>query len=292
MPSHIYIRTGRYHDAVLSNQRGIAADDAYLSQTSVQGVYPLVYKPHNHHFLWFAALMTGQSQIAMAAAEQTAKVDPKLMAEGELAGALQHYSMIPLFTQIRFSQWEKILATPAPPHLYPKGIWHYARGMAFLAKGKTTPAVQELKQLRAIAAEPKLKEIKIGGFNSTASILDIATQVLSGEMAAKEGKYEKAIAHLKAAVKLEDALVYTEPQDWYQPTRQALAMVLLKAGKAKEAEQIYRADLKIYPENGWSLSGLAQSLQAQGKTKEAESIQLRFQTAWKHADIPLTAARF
>jgi tetratricopeptide (TPR) repeat protein len=200
--------------------------------------------------------------------------------------------MIPLFTQIRFSQWEKILLTSAPTHLYPKGIWHYARGMAFLAKGEATPATQELKQLRAIAAEPKLKEIKIGGFNSTASILDIATQVLSAEMAAKEGKYEKAIAHLKTAVKLEDALVYTEPQDWYQPTRQALARVLLKAGKAKEAEQIYRADLKIYPENGWSLSGLAQSLQAQGKTKEAESIQSRFQTAWKHADLPLTAANF
>ncbi len=292
MPSHIYIRTGRYHDAVLSNQRGVAADDAYLSQTQAQGIYSLAYKPHNHHFLWFAALMTGQSQIAMEAAEQTAKVDPKLMAEGELAGSLQHYSMIPLFTEIRFSQWDKILAKPAPALAYPKGIWHYARGMAFLARGKTTPAAKELKQLQAIAADPALKEIKIWGFNATASILGIATEVLSGELAAKQRNYEKAITHLKTAVKLEDALVYTEPQDWYQPTRQALARVLLKAGKAKEAEQIYRADLKIYPENGWSLSGLAQSLQAQGKNKEAESIQSRFQTAWKHADISLTAANF
>ncbi len=292
MPSHIYIRTGRYHDAVLSNQKGVAADDAYLSQTQVQGIYPLAYKPHNHHFLWFAATMTGQSQIAIAAAEQTAKVDAKLMAEGELAGSLQHYSMIPLFTQVRFSQWDKILATPAPAQSYPKGIWHYARGMAFLAKGKSIPAAQELKQLKAIAADPTLKEIKIWGFNATASILGIATEVLSGELATKQGNYEKAIAHLRTAVKLEDALVYTEPQDWYQPTRQALARVLLKAGKAKEAEQIYRADLKIYPENGWSLYGLSESLKAQGKAKEAESIQSRFQTAWKHADIPLTAARF
>jgi tetratricopeptide (TPR) repeat protein len=291
MPSHIYIRTGRYHDAVLSNQKGVAADDAYLSQTQAQGIYPLAYKPHNHHFLWFAATMTGQSQIAMAAAEQAAKVDAKLMAEGELAGSLQHYSMIPLFTQVRFSQWDKILATPAPAQSYPKGIWHYARGMTFLAQGKSIPAAQELKQLKAIAAEPTLKEIKIWGFNATASILNIATEVLSGELAAQEQRYEKAIAHLRTAVKLEDALVYTEPQDWYQPTRQALARVLL-AGKAKEAEQIYRADLKIYPENGWSLYGLAESLKAQDKAKEAESIQTRFQTAWKHADIPLTAARF
>jgi tetratricopeptide (TPR) repeat protein len=292
MPSHIYIRTGRYHDAVLSNQQAIQADDAYLSENQAEGIYPLAYKPHNHHFLWFAALMSGQSKIALEAAEQTAKVDPKLLEEGDLAGALQHYSTIPLFTQTRFSRWDEILATPAPAQRYPKAIWHYSRGMAFLGKRQPTRAAQELKELQAIADDPALKDLKIWGFNSTASILEIATQVLSGELAAQTQQYEQAIAHLKTAVKLEDALVYTEPPDWYQPTRQALAKVLLKAGKAQEAEQVYRADLNIYPDNGWSLYGLAQSLQAQGKTQEAQSIQTQFQTAWEHADISLTAAQF
>ncbi len=292
MASHIYIRTGRYHDAVLSNQRGIKADNAYLAQTPAQGIYPLAYKPHNHHFLWFAALMTGQSKIALEAAEQTANVDPKLMVEGELAGALQHYSLIPLFTRLRFGQWDEILAASAPKLPYPKGIWHYARGKAFLSKGQTTQAVWELKQLQAIAANPTLKDLKIWGFNSTASVLDIAATVLSGELEAQAGQYEKAISHLQTAVKLEDALVYTEPADWYQSTRQVLARVLLKAGKAREAEQVYRADLKIYPENGWSLYGLSQSLKTQGKITEARSLQTRFQAAWKYADIPLTVARF
>lgn len=291
MASHIYIRTGRYHDAVLSNQQGIRADDAYLAKTDAQGIYPLAYKPHNHHFLWFAALMTGQSKIALEASQHTAHVDPKLMGEGDLAGALQHYSTIPLFTLLRFNQWDEILATPAPEHLYPKGVWHYARAMAFLGQGQLKQAAEELKQLQAIAAEPKLKEIKILNSNSTASILAIATEVLSGQLAAQQGKYEQAIAHLKTAVKLEDALVYTEPPNWYQPTRQALARILLKAGNAQEAEQVYRADLKIYPENGWSLYGLAQSLQIQGKTQEAQSVQTRYETAWKHSDIPLTAVQ-
>jgi tetratricopeptide (TPR) repeat protein len=292
MPSHIYIRTGRYHDAVLSNQLGIKADNAYLAQTQAQGIYPLVYKPHNHHFLWFAALMTGQSKIALEAAEQTATVDAKLLAEGDLGGALQHYSTIPLFTLIRFGQWDKILATSAPTHLYPKGVWHYARGMALLGKGQLTPAAAELKQLQALATNPKLKEMKIWGFNTTANILDIATQVLSGELAVQEHRYEQAIAHLQTAVKLEDALIYTEPADWYHPTRQVLAKALLKAGKAQDAEQVYRADLKIYPENAWSLYGLAQSLQVQGKTQEAKSMQSRFQEAWKYADIQLTSVQF
>lgn len=292
MPSHIYIRTGRYHDAVVSNQRGIKADDAYLAQTQAQGIYPLAYKPHNHHFLWFAALMSGQSQIAMKAAEQTAKVDPKLLGEGDLAGALQHYSTIPLFTLIRFNQWNQVLATSAPAQAYPKGIWHYARGMAFLGQKQPRLAQQELKQLQAIAADPALKQNKIWGFNTTASILDIATQVLSGELAAQEGRYAQAIAHLQTAVKLEDALVYTEPADWYQPTRQSLARILLQAGKAKAAEQVYREDLKIYPDNGWSLHGLARSLQAQGKTQEAQAVQTRLQSAWQYADVPLTAMQF
>ncbi len=288
MPSHIYIRTGRYHDAVISNQRGVKADDAYLAQTQAQGIYPLAYRPHNHHFLWFAAMMTGQSQIALEAAEQTAKVDPKLLGEGDLAGSLQHYSIIPLTTLVRFSQWDKILATSAPGQPYPQGIWHYARGKAFLAKGEVSNAHQELQQLQSIVtANPALKDLKIWGANSTGSILEIATQVLSGELASAQQQYDQAIAHLKTAVNREDALVYTEPPNWYQPTRQALANVLSKAGKPEEAEEVYRSDLKIYPENGWSLYGLAQSLQAQGKTKEAQSTQAQFRSAWKFADVSL-----
>jgi tetratricopeptide (TPR) repeat protein len=137
-----------------------------------------------------------------------------------------------------------------------------------------------------------LKEVKIWDSNSTSSILEIASESLLGEFAAKQGKYDEAIAHLQKAIKLEGALVYTEPANWYQPTRQALGSVLLQAGRAAEAEQVYCKDLKIYPENGWSLYGLAKSLQAQGKTKEAQAMQKRFKEAWKYADVKLIASRF
>jgi tetratricopeptide (TPR) repeat protein len=292
MASHIYIRVGRYQDAVMANQRGVAADDAYTTQCHAQGIYPLAYMPHNHHFLWFAAQMSGQRKLALKAAERTAQVDTQLMRKQELAGILQHFYTIPLFTDTRFGQWAKILAAPAPDLKYPTGILHYARGTALIATDRPEQAAEELQKLRSLAADPAMQEIKIFGNNSFASILNIATEVLAGELAAKQGNVEQAITHLKQAVKLEDALTYTEPADWYQPTRQVLAKVLLKAGKPQEAEQVYRADLKIYPENGWSLYGLAQSLQAQGKTKEARLTQARFQTAWKHADSSLTAAQF
>ncbi len=289
MPSHIYIRVGRYHDAVVSNQRAIAADDSYISQCHAQGLYPLAYMPHNHHFLWFGALMTGQSKIAMQAAQKTAMVDKTLLHQPDLAGSLQHFYTIPLFTLTRFSQWDEILATPAPSEdlNYPTGIWHYARGKAFIAKNQAEKAALELEKLRSLSSDPALKDIKIWGFNSTSDILNLATEVLAGELAAKQGKDESAIAHLQTAVKLEDDLIYTEPADWSQSARQSLGTVLLKLGRPTEAEQVYREDLKIYPDNGWSLYGLSQSLQAQGKMKEAKEAQRQFQNAWKYADVRL-----
>lgn len=293
MASHIYIRVGRYHDAILSNQRGISSDDTYAVAHNPQGVYPLAYMPHNHHFLWFAAMMTGQSEVALKAAQQTAKVDPKLMRQADLAGSLQHYFSIPLYTQVRFGQWDAILATPAPdPDLqYPTGVWHYARGMAFLRKGQLDQAQQSLQQLQTIATDPGLQQVKIWGFNATTNILAIAAEVLAGQIASQQGEMEGAIAHLKRAVKLEDALTYTEPADWYHPTRQILAATFLAANRAAEAEQTYREDLKIYPENGWSLFGLAQSLRAQKKYAAAQTTQARFIQAWKYADVKLANAR-
>lgn len=294
MASHIYIRVGRYHDAVVSNQGGIAADNLYVTQCHAQGIYPLMYMPHNHHFLWFAALMTGQSQLAIEAAQNTAKVDPQFLRHPVLAGTVQHFHTIPMFTYARFGKWEQILAMPAPDQdlKYPTGVWHYVRGMAFLAKKQPEQAEQELQQLQALATDADLKKMKIGENNPVTSVLSIATNVLTGELASYKGNYDPAIAALKTAVKLEDDLIYTEPADWYHPVRQSLGAILLKAGRASDAEQVYRDELKIYPNNGWSLLGLTQSLQAQNKMPEAEAVRKQFKDAWKYADVTLMASRF
>lgn len=289
MPSHIYIRVGRYHDAVTVNQQAIEADRAYASQHPSQGIYAQGYMPHNHHFLWFAAVMTGQSQVALNAAQQTAAVDEASLHDPELGGSLQHYSMVPLYTLTRFQQWDDILATPAPAAdlKYSTGVWHYARGMALAATEQFELARRELQQLQAIAADPETATVKIWGFNSAQSILNLATEVLAGEIAAQAGDYDTAIAHLQTAATQEDHLIYTEPADWCHPVRQMLGAVLLQADRPAEAEAAYRQDLEIYPENGWSLWGLTQSLQAQGKTEEAIAVQQRFEQAWQYSDIVL-----
>ena len=265
MPSHIYIRVGRYHDAIVSNQRATEADQDYVTQCYAQGLYPLAYMPHNHHFLWFAAIMDGEQAVALDAAQHTAHMVDQTLIREPGYGALQHYSTIPLYTLVRFEQWDDILTAPAPDAdlLYPAGVWHFARGLAFAAQNQLPEARQELAALQAIAASPELEGVTIWDLNKTTHLLSIAVEVLSGEIAAQSGDYERAIAHLQTGVTLEDQLSYTEPALWAVPVRQTLAAVLLQANRPAEAEQAYRQDLTIYPENGWSLQGLARSLEAQ-----------------------------
>ena len=294
MPSHIYIRVGRYHDAVVANQKAIAADNDYITQCHAQGLYPLAYMPHNHHFLWFAATMEGDRALATKAGNNVADmVDPQMMREPGM-GTLQHFSTVPLFTMVRFGQWSEILATPQPEAdlKYPTGVWHYARGLAYNAQGKIAEAQQELKQLDLLAHDPELEQVTIWDINTTQNILQVATEVLTGEIAAKQGKYPRAIAHLSQAVNLEDALNYDEPADWSTPARQYLGAALLQAQHYSAAEAVYRQDLAIYPNNGWSLWGLAQSLQGQNKEEKANKVQQQFATAWQYADVQLTASKF
>jgi tetratricopeptide (TPR) repeat protein len=292
MPSHIYIRVGRYHDAVIANQKAIIADQNYLTQSHEESVYSLAYVPHNHHFLWAAAIMEGNQKLALTAADNTASmVEQKQMREPGY-GTLQHYYSIPLYTLTRFGRWDEILAQPSPAEdlKYPRGVWHYARGMAFTGQGKLEKAAQELDKLNRIAVEPELEKVTLWEINTTANLLQIAAEVLAGKIAAQREDYQNAIAHLKTAVNIEDNLTYDEPPPWYYPVRQSLGAVLIKANRALEAETIFQEDLQRFPENGWSLFGLAESLQPQEKNQQAKEVQKRFANAWKYADFQLDLA--
>ena len=292
MPSHIYRRLGRYADASEANVQAIAADEDYITQCRAQGIYPLGYYPHNIHFLWDAASMEGRSEVAIDAAR---KVASKLTAEKlREMPMLNSFAVVPLFAYTRFGKWEEILQEPRPADdlLFLAGIWHYARGLAFTATGRLGAAATELESLDKIAADKSLQDLALFSPNPGAPIIKIAAEVLAGRLAAKRGETEKAIAHLHRAVLLEDALVYTEPADWHYPVRQSLGAVLLQADRAAEAETVYWEDLRRNPENGWSLFGLMKSLEAQGKTEQAEEIAQRFRKAWDRANVTLTASRF
>ena len=291
MPAHIYQRVGRYTDAVRSNELAIAADEDYISQCRAQGLYPMAYYPHNIHFLWFAATFDGRSKLAIEAARQTAsKVDDERLKQVPL---LAGFRVVPYYALTRFGKWEEMLREPEPPDTsaYLRGMWHYARGVAFVGKGQPDAAEQELAKLQETLKDKSLDQ-PLFSLNTGSAVLSIAPEVLSGEIAAARKNYDAAIAHLERAVRLEDALVYTEPAEWHYPPRHALGAVLLEAKRPGEAETVYWEDLKRNRENGWALFGLMQALKAQGKNDDAALVEARFKKAWARADVTLTASRF
>ncbi|HSF40088.1 MAG TPA: hypothetical protein VLT87_09865 [Thermoanaerobaculia bacterium] len=294
MPSHIYIRVGRYHDASVANQRAMEADKSYVTQCHAQGLYPLVYMPHNHHFLWAAATLEGRSALALEAARDMASgIDHHAMRQDGL-GTLQHYQITPLYALVRFGRWDEILKTPEPDAdlVYPRAVWHYARGMAFARTGRPDEADREREKVRALAAEPAMAKMTVWDINTVSDLLKVADALLAGETAAARRDWDAAVRHLEAAVTAEDALNYDEPPPWHFPSRQILGAVLLEAGRPADAERVYQEDLRKFPENGWSLNGLRQSLAVQGKAEEAAKAEARFREAWKHADVTLAASRF
>ena len=287
MPSHIYIRVGRYKDAVEANQKAILADEDYISQCFSQGLYPLAYYPHNIHFLWSAASLLGDSEVAIDAAKRTAEKVPT----GELTELpfLQDFASTPLLAYTRFGKWNDILTIPAPsPEIKHLTLMrHYARGIAFVRKGNAKEAQEELDAIAEIKKDPELKDLIATANNDSQSIANLASEVVAGELAALNGDLAKAVEHLEKAVELEDNLVYTEPSAWHIPPRQNLGALLLKAEKYGEAEKVYREDLDVLRQNGWSLMGLYQSLKAQDKMDEAQRIKQEFDEAWEHSDIEI-----
>jgi tetratricopeptide (TPR) repeat protein len=295
MPAHIYIRVGRYRDAILANQHAVKIDHDYLNHTHTESIYTLAYVPHNYHFLWSAAIKTGRKALATQAAADTAlHVNQDMLRKPGFSGTLQHFLTIPLYTKALFGDWDAILKEPAPVSdlLYTTGVWHYARSLALIRKDRLNEAKLELTQLERTISDPAIANLNIFEKNTVKQLLDIGAEILHGELAEKNRDFKSAVAHLKLAVSLEDSLNYTEPKDWYLPPRQVLGAVLLAANKAGEAEQVYRQDLAYHPQNGWSLFGLHKSLRIQNKNDEAEAVRKRFEEVWADADVILTESRF
>ena len=290
MPSHIYIRVGRYKDAVTVNQQAILADEDYISQCLSQGMYPLGYYPHNIHFLWSAASLLGDSKTAIDAAKKTAEKVP--VGEMKELHFLQNFAATPLLAYTRFGKWNDILTYPKPndgiKHL--KLIWHYARGIAFIKKHNIKEAQEELDAISVIISDPEMETLIATGFDNGTSLAKLAFEIVAGELAAEKGNFNKAIEHLEQAVEMEDNLIYNEPSAWYIPPRQNLGAILMQAKQYNKAENIYKEDLKDLRQNGWSLMGLYNSLKAQDKNEDAQLIKQEFEKAWKDADIEISTS--
>ena len=270
MPSHIYIRVGRYNDAVESKPKRRPSMPR-TSRSINPGCVSDDVLPTQRPLLLGGGHLEGRGAESLRAARRlSAKLPVEMVRQMPMVEAF-----IPtyLFALVRFGKWQEILKQPAPPEdlPYTTGMWHYVRGLAFAAKKQWKKATAEYDKLTEIAKATPLEARVM--MNSSAALLNLAANVLAGELAAKRGKTAEAVTHLETAVRQQDELRYEEPPPWYYPVRQSLGAVLLKAGRVVEAEAVYREDLKRNPENGWLLYGLTQSLRAQKKQEETTAVE-------------------
>ncbi len=292
MPSHIYINTGDYHLGSLANIRAIEADSSYTTACHAQGVYPLSYYPHNYHFLAATATLEGRSAWAWMAARKLQQHTSPAVMRMPGWGTLQHYYTIPYQIAVKFSLTDSLLALPPPPEdlVYPRAIWHYARGMVWANSRQLAAAQQELDSLLRLFSDTTLQHLTIWEINTMDAIVQIAAKVLSAKIALHQHLPEVSIALLREAVILEDALNYNEPPDWFFSVRHHLGAALLEAGHFAEAEKIYREDLRTWRKNGWALMGLYHALLAQNNTAESRKVKADFDEAWQHADVKIVSS--
>ena len=290
MPSHAFLRVGRYADAAEANRLGIAADLAIIDRTGREGFYE-IYRAHNFHFLVYACMFLGRAEEAITNARAIPRELPADVVKA-MPQFLDGFMAVPTHALVRFGRWEEMLREPEPESWLPvtRAFWHYGRGVALAALDRKDEAVAERAAFEAaFAAVPA--DYMIGN-NPARTVLEIGRALLTGEVAVRAGEHDAAFAALRDAVARDDALRYDEPWGWMMPARHALGALLLEAGRVEEAEAVYRKDLARHNGNGWAWHGLEECLRRRGATAEADAAAASFGKAWGHADVQIKSSCF
>jgi tetratricopeptide (TPR) repeat protein len=280
MPSHIYYRVGRYFDAFSVNKTAVAVDETYLEATGApMGVYRLGYYPHNIHFMIVSAQMAGDGPVVIASAEKLRGLIPDEVARGI---AMTHpIKAAPYFAYAQFGAPDAILTLPDPgPTIpYAQAMWHYARGVAYAAKGDAVSADVEANAIKTLEQTVDFAALREAGIPAQ-EVLKIAQAMVRGRIAQSQRDSQLAISAFEEAATLQDALPYTEPPYWYYPVRQTLAAALLQAGRPEESEEQFRLALARSPNNGWSYYGLAETYRALGNIDAARDAEAKLAKTW------------
>jgi tetratricopeptide (TPR) repeat protein len=290
MPSHIYLRTGKYHTGVLVNENAVKSYKNVIPLYAPVTSNDFLYIIHNLHMQTNNAMMAGRAVYSLYAAKETVNSIPKdyLSIPDALGNLVQYVYMTPLLVNVRFGNWDNLVKYEKPESsmIYANILYHFGRGMAFSQRSDLSAAKNELVQLQQLMKDSVLL-MPLTPFSAAIDGAVVAENLLNGTIALKEKKYSEAIATFENAVVTEENMVYNEPRDWLLNPKHYLGNAYIKAGRLNEARQILLKDLENNNENGWALIGLWQILKAQKKNSEANKMLLRFRKAFDKADIKL-----
>ncbi|OJJ98664.1 hypothetical protein ASPACDRAFT_44294 [Aspergillus aculeatus ATCC 16872] len=305
MPSHIYVLVGDYRHALHNNLQATRADDRFFSLRGGENFYSF-YRLHDYHSLIYAAMLLGQSRAALEACDcmERTITEPMLRTESpRMADWLEFFCAVRVHVYIRFGMWEalKQLAVPEDQDLYcvTTTMVYYGKGIACAATGEI-PAAERYRELYAQAAE-KVPPTRLDFPNRIVDVLKVATAMLDGELEYRKGDYELAFRHLRRAVEMDDALLYTEPWGWMVPTRHAFAALSLEQGRVEDAARVYAEDLGLegsltrahqHPNNVWALQGYHECLVKMGRQAEAGIVAQQLKVAVAAADVPIVSSCF
>jgi tetratricopeptide (TPR) repeat protein len=287
MPAHIMHRVGRFEDSAEANRKGVAADIRYLAATKPLDYYPM-YFSHNYQFLAFSAAAEGRDAETIEAVKASrASISDDLL---KTMPGVDWYVAELYFAYVRFGRWDALLAEAVPDRSLPglHGGYLYATSVALAAKGRVSEAKERLAALDQFI--PTVPADMPAGQVLLRNALAIARRVAAARIASAEGRSEDALRDLREAALLEDTLGYDEPAGWFFPVRHVLGAELLRAGRAADAESVYRESLLRQKGDGWALYGLAQALQTQGRSAEAQLVRREFDQAWRHATVEINSS--
>ncbi len=317
MPSHIDAWVGQWKEAMDCNIAAVKADDHYVELTGNESQFYKFYRMHNHHFVVWCAMFEGQYETAMKYARKAVDTlpegDENHGAQFMLAGIipmgaifLESYVTMPWHVMIRFGKWDEILAEPmySNKEVFPATIatQHYARGVAYASKGMVPEAEAEQALFKEALANPALAgRLMHNNFMyqdpaEGPSILNVNAAILEAEIeyrrqflakaAGEPHDFTAAFDELRRGVDLSLNLAYNEPWGQMQPVRHILGALLFEQGHIEEAEEVYRADIKLWKDNMWGLLGLKLCLEARGDDSgELAEVTKLFNERSSRADI-------
>src|SRR5438270_10601790 len=269
MPSHIFTRLGMWEESVAANRASAEASRAYAKVRQREATE--ADELHSLDYAAYSYLQEGEDNKAKEIVDFAATVR-KTNPEMEFTAAYA-LAAIPARYALERNDWAgaAALAIPNVPHWssfpFMEALIEYARALGRAHTGDldgAQKAIERMRQLREATTDVKFDYFK--------NHLDLQIKTASAWVTYGRGQKEEAVEALRKTADAEDILgKHPVSPGALVPVREQLGGLLLELGQAKEAENEFEAELKVYPGRFRGLLGAAVAAEKAGNKEGARA---------------------